>query len=239
VPQVLLADDGSHTIPYPSLLFQWTDGLTLNAFRRAAHPSSLLLLAEPLGQLLAQVRRIAFPPALAPGVHAAVPESSLDRLLATAEKRLRRGRARDRLGAGLADGLWHQLSRNAGAFEQPGPDGCLVHGDLDGRNILVAQNPAGAWHIAAVLDWEDAFSGWPLWDVGSLFRYPRRYSVAFRTSFADGYRGSGGHLPEAWWQASRLLDATRQIATLCEERDRPEVFTDCRELLETLLRDDC
>ncbi len=238
VPELLLEDDGSRSIPYPSLLFRWTEGMTLNAFRRLSHPSTVLLLAEPLGKLLAEVSSIPFPPALEPDVPAGGRESRVDVLLARAEERLHRGKARARLGTGLADGLWHQLSRERSAFEQLGPSGRLVHGDLGGRNVLVAQDATGAWRIAALLDWEDAFAGWPLWDVGSLFRYARRYGEAFCASFANGYRGAGGFLPATWWRTSRLLDAARQIATLSEERDRPEVFADCRELLEALLLDD-
>jgi len=76
-----------------------------------------------------------------------------------------------------------------------------------------------------------------LWDVGSLFRYPTRYGQAFRERFERGYRDAGGVLPEEWWETARLLDATRQVATLDGERERPAVFADCRELLELMLQD--
>lgn len=238
VPELLLEDDGRRSIPYPSLLFRWTEGITLNAFRRLAHPSTLLLLAEALGELLANVASIPFVPELGPDGDAPEPESGVGGLLALAEERLRSGRARTRLGAGLADGLWHRLASKSVAFHELGPSRRLVHGDLGGRNVLVAQAGTGAWRIAALLDWEDAFAGWPLWDVGSLFRYRRRYGPAFRASFSRGYHQAGGCLPRNWWRTSRLLDATRQIATLSEERDRPEVFADCREILEALVVDD-
>lgn len=236
VPDVLLADGGHGSIPYPSLLFRWIDGVNLNTFRRQTSPSTLLLLAEPLGQLLAAVSRGAVPPDARSDGPRRPPESSVDALLLTTEERLRRGRARARLGPELADGLWDQLSRAPFAPGALGPSDCLVHGDLSGRNVLVAQDDAGGCRIAALLDWEDAFAGWPLWDVGSLFRYPRRYSEDFQSAFANGYRSVGGRLPDGWWRTSRLLDATRQIATLSEEQDRPEVFADCRELLEELVR---
>ena len=43
----------------------------------------------------------------------------------------------------------------------------LVHGDASGRNVLVrAVNDR--WQVAALLDWEHAFLGSALWDVGSL-----------------------------------------------------------------------
>jgi hypothetical protein len=64
----------------------------------------------------------------------------------------------------------------------------LVHGDLGGRP---RGRRTGAVDIAGVLDWESAGSGAPLWHVGSLFRYSRRYAPAFRDRFVRGYRSTG------------------------------------------------
>ncbi|MGO8969128.1 MAG: phosphotransferase [Myxococcaceae bacterium] len=83
----------------------------------------------------------------------------------------------------MADAVWAYLSKNAEALLACGPSSCLAHGDLGGRNVLVAAEPSGAWRVAALLDWEDAFAGWSLWDVGSLFRYRGRYDAAFRMAF--------------------------------------------------------
>jgi hypothetical protein len=86
-----------------------------------------------------------------------------------------------------------------------------------------------------LIDWEAAFSGSQLWDVGSLFRYSQRYTETFRQGFERGYRDAGGALPEDWLRTARLLDATRQVATLNEERELPVVFAECRELIEAML----
>ena len=110
----------------------------------------------------------------------------------------------------------------------------LVHGDLGGRNILVVPLNDGGWRISGLIDWEYAFSGAALWDVGSLFRYSRRYTETFRQRFARGYRHAGAILPDDWWRTSRLLDAIRVIEIFAEEDDLPVVFEECRELLEVL-----
>ena len=49
----------------------------------------------------------------------------------------------------------------------------LVHGDFGAANILVRQ-VQGAWQVAAVIDWEFAFAGTPLFDLGHFLRYERR-----------------------------------------------------------------
>jgi hypothetical protein len=69
----------------------------------------------------------------------------------------------------------------------------------------------------------------------SLFRYPRRYSETFRQRFERGYHDAGGALPEDWLRTARLLDATRLVATLNEERELPVVFAECRDLIETVV----
>lgn len=93
----------------------------------------------------------------------------------------------------------------------------------------------GVWEIAGVLDWENAFLGSPVWDVGSLFRYASRYSLDFRDAFARAYRGVGGELPDDWTTLSRLLDATRVVAILAGERELPSAFDECRAIVASLI----
>jgi thiamine kinase-like enzyme len=104
----------------------------------------------------------------------------------------------------------------------------LVHGDYGGRNILV---DAAARTVVAVVDWEYASAGCALWDIGSLFRYAKRYDDAFRAAFARGYRAAGGELATDWFQIARLVDAGHQLSDLLEgEAERP-YFDEIRELL--------
>jgi aminoglycoside phosphotransferase (APT) family kinase protein len=156
-------------------------------------------------------------------------------LLSANEEALLHGLARKRLGVALADGMWSRLDASAVRLCELDPAASLVHGDLGGRNILVAPAGAGVWRISGLIDWEAAFSGSSLWDVGSLFRCPRRYSEIFRQRFERGYRDVGGALPEDWLRTARLLDATRLVATLNEERELPVVFAECRELIEAMV----
>jgi aminoglycoside phosphotransferase (APT) family kinase protein len=226
VPDVLFADDGvSGGVP-PYLVYRWIEGITLNECRRRL-PHAIEVLAEPLGRLLARVA-------------ANIPvddlrEISIAKRLAVADEQLRDGLARARLGGAVADRLRALLAEGAPELEALDHAPGLVHGDVGGRNILVREGGNGGWEPSGVVDWETAGAGAVLWDVGSLFRYPRRYSPAFRDAFARGYRAGGGTLPRDWWWLARLLDSTRQVATLSEDRELPTVFADCRELIETLV----
>ncbi|WP_161952716.1 phosphotransferase family protein [Actinoplanes sp. TFC3] len=79
----------------------------------------------------------------------------------------------------------------------------LVHADFNPKNLLVRHDD-GRWVVAAVLDWEFAFSSAPLFDVGNMLGDPR--PAAFTDGFLTGFRDAGGALPTNWHQLSRALD---------------------------------
>lgn len=217
VPEVLLA--GVSAQPY--IVYRWIEGMTLNEFRRQSAPAAFLTIAEPLGRLLARMASLSLES----------PAIQVQTRLAQADEQLRTGLARGRLGEALADRLRSLLAGNHLLFEHGRG---LVHGDLGGRNLLVKPTRWDEWEISGVIDWETAAMGSALWDVGSLFRYARRYSAEFHELFEQGYRAGGGELPPDWWRSARLLDATRLVAILSEERELPGVFAECRELIESV-----
>jgi aminoglycoside phosphotransferase (APT) family kinase protein len=236
VPEALLADCGGTDFCRPYLVYKWIEGITLNECRRQTPPAALLSVAEPLGRLLAGVASFSFADDLngAPnGIHEG--QSPMEVLLSANKEALLHGLARKRLGAALADAMCSRLDASAVRVRELEHAASLVHGDLSGRNILVALDEDGGWRISGLIDWEAAFSGSSLWDVGSLFRYPKRYSETFRQRFERGYRDASGALSEDWLRTARLLDATRLVATLNEERELPVVFAECRELIEAVV----
>ncbi|GAA2376772.1 phosphotransferase family protein [Dactylosporangium salmoneum] len=79
----------------------------------------------------------------------------------------------------------------------------LVHGDFNPKNLL-AERRGGRWRVAAVLDWEFAFSGAPLFDVGNMLRDPR--PAGFEEAFLAGFRAGGGELPPRWRRLAGALD---------------------------------
>jgi aminoglycoside phosphotransferase (APT) family kinase protein len=236
VPEALLADCGGADFGRPYLVYRWIEGITLNECRRQTPPAALLSVAEPLGRLLACVASFSFADDLNGSLNDILAgQAPMEVLLSANEEALLHGLARKRLGAALADARWSRLDASAVRLCELDRAASLVHGDLSGRNILVALAEDGGWRISGLIDWGAAFSGSLLWDLGNLFRYGRRYSETFRQRFERGYRDAGGALPEDWLRTARLLDATRQIATLNEEWEMPVVFAECRELIEAVV----
>lgn len=231
VPRVVLAEASGETSAQPYLIYQWIEGISLNECRRQSSPEAFLKLAEPLGHKLAQIAGTKIPlNCLSKTIRIAV-------LLERAEEQLRAGLARERLGGALADDLRDCLKRRSAVLCMPDEGSVLVHGDFGGRNILVKAGKDGDWKVSGVIDWETAAVGPALWDVGSLFRYARRYSEEFRTGFERGYCAAGGKLPRDWWLNARMIDAMRLVDILSEKRELPGVFAECVELIEGIVAD--
>jgi Ser/Thr protein kinase RdoA (MazF antagonist) len=110
----------------------------------------------------------------------------------------------------------------------------LVHGDYKRSNLLI-RRAAATWQVAAVLDWEFAFAGPALVDVGIFLRAGSALPDGFRDAFAAGYRDAGGKLPTDWLALSRLLDVVSMLTFLDDARERPHVFAECVEVLKETL----
>ena len=218
VPDVVQADADRNV-----LVYKWIDGVTLDDARKVER-SALTSIAEPLGRLVAWLARTD-----------ATEPYELTPILERAYRQLVDGKARQRLGAPLADALHKALE--AAEPQLAWGTVCLVHGDLGGRNVLVQRATTDRWRISGVIDWEATSTGSPLLDIGSLFRYAARYDAGFMRGFERGYREADGQLPERWLLTARLLDATWLIDTLDEPAEFPGVYADCRMLLAQLAKD--
>jgi aminoglycoside phosphotransferase (APT) family kinase protein len=231
VPRPIVMDASGSRFERPFMLYPWIEGVTLNECRRTYGAEALHSVAHDLGNRLGAIA----------STHVRLGDTlPLDRLSITdsiqrAHALLERSLARERLGGQRADALRTLLDAFADVLIAHDNEVVLVHNDLSGRNILVRHEEAQSWNVAAVLDWESASIGSPLWDLGSLFRYARRYSRQFRVDFARGYGEVFRELPDDWWFQSRLLDATRLVGVLAEERDLASVFDDCREVVARLV----
>jgi aminoglycoside phosphotransferase (APT) family kinase protein len=107
----------------------------------------------------------------------------------------------------------------------------LVHGDFSKRNLMVAP-VKGRWSVAAVLDWEFAFSGPPLTDIGSFLRYERTASPLAEPHFSAGYVSAGGELPPEWRRQAKITDLKALRRSLTHE-DLPNAI---REEIVELIR---
>lgn len=151
----------------------------------------------------------------------------MDTFLASANCERRAG---PKLIQRLHDYAWSWSSLIPDLEEVP----CLVHNDFGNRNILVRQEN-GKCVVAAVLDWEFAFSGSPLLDVGHFLRYERRGAPLREPHFSQGFVEHGGQLPDNWREIARVIDLSGLIECLTHDELPIEVEIELLELVNATL----
>jgi aminoglycoside phosphotransferase (APT) family kinase protein len=220
VPRVFFAAPDNPITGHAYMLRDWADGERLEVVAHEQTPADLVDLARDIGNVLAGVHSVTFPAsgfldgqlnvvAFPPGIGGRLPEL-LETLLGV--------RGKERLGPVLTQALmaFAQREPNLGA-SWPGPPS-LTHADFGGSNILVHIEDRG-WRVAAVIDWEFAFSGSPMMDLGNLLRPPLGELPGFEDAVAGGYRGAGGVLPDDW----RRLTLYNGLADWASFLGRPRI----------------
>ena len=214
VPEVIHAEPcGLEDLP-PFTLARYIEGVSLRDLRRRGDAGAAAEAAYSAGETLRAIGRVAFarPGWLGPGPAVTAPllegKDPMPRFvdLCLASSRLER-----RMPADLRDGASGLVWQWAPQLARLDEEARLVHGDFNGRNLLV-RCLAGRWSVVAVLDWEFAVSGSPLGDLGNFLRYERAAHPLAEPHFSAGYLHAGGALPRDWRRLARALD----VAAICE-----------------------
>jgi aminoglycoside phosphotransferase (APT) family kinase protein len=235
--EVIAADPAGAATGEPLLLARHMPGIMVSQ-AVAADPGSASQLGAAAGRALAAIGSVTFPgggaftgPDLVPSADdwpGSLPEfaDSCLRAAPAASALSPDEIGRLRVLAATADPLVRAV---AGACQ-------LVHSDYNGKNLLaVADN--GQWSISAVLDWEFAFSGSPLTDIGNMLRFRDAHPPGFTDGFVAGYRDAGGRLPPSWPETSQALDLFALFDFLTRPPDH-RYFAKAVSALRTLLERD-
>ena len=232
VPDVLHTEPrGFGPLP-PLAVMTYIDGISLRALKSTLPDDELGPPARAVGQALANIHEFRFPkpgslgPTLEVGPWFAEPPNVIPKLI---EGLL------PQLETGLARRVSDFIATMAGRLRTFDAEARLVHSDYGSANVLL-RRVAGRWEVAAVLDWEFAFSGCRLWDLGNLLRYERESRPRFEPHASAGYIEAGGELPKDW----RLLARSMDLVSLCEMLTRdavpPEMAVELTQLIEGTLQ---
>jgi Ser/Thr protein kinase RdoA (MazF antagonist) len=132
------------------------------------------------------------------------PTAEANGIISTVRGRLLDARSRRPLGAEAAGQIVDILERNRNLLDAVGPETSLVHCDFNPKNIIM-RRIRGRWTVAAVLDWEFAFAGSPLWDAANMLRFSDGYHPAFVEAFSTTFERSR-QLPADWRAVGRMMD---------------------------------
>ena len=242
VPRLIYADPEPQRGQHPYSIWSFVEGTLLAELFEQLGPSELVGIARVCGQVLARFRQYPFAACGELGAELDVtrqygpPSCFLPDAVRSA---LFEGRAGERLGAALRDQLWPLVERASPRLSAVDGRYSLVHGDYKRSNLLLRRSGGSGsgrgvsprWELSAVLDWEFAFAGPPLIDVGLFLRAGEALPAGFQEAFVAGYREAGGELPDDWLPLSRLIDLLSQVTFLNGTPERPRVFAETTEVV--------
>lgn len=243
VPKVLYAEPNGTGGSSPFVLLDFVEGLTFQQLKRTNDLDAIHQAAASVGKVLAAIGRHSFDQPgrlvttdsgqLAVGMPYIEGADPVPRMLDTfldSEDLSRR------LGPELIETLHDYIWRWAPRLPDLTQDSFLVHSDFGNRNILVNQRN-GRWRVAAVLDWEFAFSGSPLLDVGHFLRYENADAPLREPYFSRAYLDNGGTLPDNWREVARVIDLTGLVECLTHEYVPDDVAAEILGLIHATLAD--
>lgn len=232
---MLYADPDAERYRLPWMLTTWVEGVPLPEALATLEPRDGPSLAAALGATAAAIGAFTFD---APGFFGADLSivEPLDSPAAMTRDRLAyllfEGRASERLGPELTGRLWSVVEAGAGELDQLNGRVSLVHADYRDSNLLVSRE-AGVWHVTGALDWEFAFAGPSLFDLGQLLRREATLPPDFAAHVIAAYRAAGGFAPLGWRRMTLLMD----LMNLCGFADmsgtRGGMLADVASLIET------
>ncbi len=216
VPEVLFADPDAEQ---PYLITRWVEGVKLEDLLARASEEDADAAGVEAGRVLAGISSYQFPQTgfFGPGLEVTQPlGEGLSWFAPYLEELLFRGPAGERLGQETARRVWELIVGSADLLEAVPQTCSLVHADYRAWNLLM-RLVQGAWKVAGVLDWEFAFCGPPMLDIGGMLRHSDSLPTAFEPAFARGFAERGGLLPREWKRTAKLLD----LVNLCQFLSMP------------------
>ena len=231
MPRLWFGADDNPVTGSPYAVVDWVDGQMLDSAATTLHGQQAHVLGVSVGAALARIHSVTFATsgffdgALAVATPIDVGGAGLRAFLRRCLVDCPGG---DRLGADLTRALLAFVDAEAGLLDTWTGPPCLTHADFGGTNILVRQAAEG-WVLAAVLDWEFAFSGSPFFDLGNLLRPPLGDVPGFADAVAGGYRAAGAILPPRWRDMAALSDLIAWADFLARENPPTGIVESARQ----------
>jgi aminoglycoside phosphotransferase (APT) family kinase protein len=241
VPEILYVDaeglDGSD----PFTIMEFVEGLTFQQLKRSGDLPAIQQAAASVGETLAAIGRYSFEKPGSLFVDGAnqlnVGEAftrTTDPIPEILDIVLKPDLTQQRLGVDLT----RRLREFVFAWTASLPDitdvSRLVHSDFGNRNILLNQ-VRGTWEVVALVDWEFAFSGSPLLDVGNFLRYDCLSAPLREPYFSRSFVEHGGELPDNWRKIVRVIDLTALVECLSHDYLPEDVTAEIVQLIQSTL----
>jgi hypothetical protein len=154
-------------------------------------------------------------------------------LLACLQRCVWDGPGASRLGRQLTQELFAFAEREGHRLDAWLGQACLVHADFNPSILLVCRPPGQPREVAAVLDWEFAFSGSPAFDFANWRRPPLGASEVLERALAETYAQAGGQLLEGCRRIAQVADLDAWADFLSRPNPDPRLIEDACRIVRT------
>jgi aminoglycoside phosphotransferase (APT) family kinase protein len=221
VPQVLHLETGTST----ALVTTWLEGRGLNQILPELSPRRQADLAHAVALTAGRIWSHRLPAPGRIGADLTIEPSRAplaERIEAQVHSQLFDSPGGHALGPAIRGRLWALwLQVRPAVTDDLENSPKLVHGDLAPRNLIVRQDPRGAWRIA-VLDWEFAVSGCPLTDIGHLLRPYDFMPAPYRHRLQEALSEADMLEPANWKALAWALDLPALTGPLVHGPGHPD-----------------
>lgn len=232
VPEHYYFDDSCQLYPYAYSILEWIDGKLMREIVLSKNEQAISEILFEAGQYLDVLRKIKFDKGgFFDEKLSVIPFTQEEKYLPYVLTLLKESVVKNSLGNTLLNSVRNLVEQNSHILPDL-DDANLTHSDYDPANIMVKQID-GRWKIASVLDWEFAYSGTYLMDMGLMLRYSHKLPKYYEEKFIDGIQSNGFQLPKAWKRQAKLMDllCLLQLTYANLRTERPNLNSDVISLI--------
>lgn len=187
-PEVLALDTTHEIVPYDALILSRIAGTNAATIWQTLGEEVREAISEEAGRICGAIHRLQWPAygdfTPATGTFGPFPRW-IDMLLARLERVASRATETTAVPQMLIDAIITEINDGDSVIDTASAP-ALVHGDIHTGNLLLEQRD-GAWHVAALLDWEHALTADAAWEFAGLWmRTAEREPL--EDAFLYGYR---------------------------------------------------
>lgn len=233
----LYFDDSCKVYSYPYSIMEWVDGKLLREIILTKNEKAITKSVFEVGQYLNVLRQIKFS-------HGGFFQENLqirpfdkeEEYLPYVLNLLQDKVVKSDLDSNLHNAV-SKLVKNHSKLLSHEDEANLTHADYDPANIMVREIN-GEWCIAAILDWEFAYAGTYLLDMGMMLRYSHKLPNFYEDSFINGIQSQGFTLPTGWKKQAKLMDllCLLQLVHYNPVSERPKMNRDVVSLIADTVR---
>ncbi|HEY3269422.1 MAG TPA: aminoglycoside phosphotransferase family protein [Armatimonadota bacterium] len=242
VPEVIWTGVADMPGAPPLTVLRWVEGQPMHEVLASGSDEDAEQCAAAAGAALPAIGSFAFRQSgfLGPDLAVDEPMGPLGQgVRSFVEFSLFKGPARERVPEEMKSRLWTFAMRYCHRLNGLREKACLGHADYHGGNIVMSRS-GGGWRVAAVVDWEFAWSGSPIIDVGIFLRRTARRFPAAQAPFLAAYAAAGGEFPPDGLTLARTADLVNLLTFLnredCSEALQSDVLATLEETLQSIRR---